>query len=158
MKKLFRNALVGIFLSSVIAYAHILSVLVGRDKAIKAVGRSLTHVAKRSLEFWVPEIARAEDFDEFAQKMKARFWLWKTLYDIDVVEETKDIIRLRVSNCPFCEVLNGVGLEKLSPYVCEADWAIARENADKWSFERKHQIGTGDSFCDHTYLRKTVGS
>jgi hypothetical protein len=156
MKKWIRNVFVGIFLSPLIAYTHILSAVVGRDKAIKAVGRSLTHVAKRSLKFWVPKIARAEDFDEFAPKMKARFPLWKPLYDIDVVEETRDVIRLRVSNCPFCEVLSGVGLETLSPYVCEADWAIARENADKWSFERKHQIGTGDSFCDHAYLRKTV--
>lgn len=157
MKALIRNALVGVFLSPLIVYAHILSALVGRDNAIRAVGRSLTHVAKRSLKFWVPEIAHAEDFDEFALKMKTRFWLWRTLYDIDIFEETKDSIRLRVSNCPLCEILNGVGLKRLSPYVCEGDWAIARENADKWCFQRSHQIGTGDSFCDHTYSRKTVG-
>jgi len=60
MKKLFRNALVGIFLSPLIAYAYILSAFVGRDNAIRPVGRSLAHVAKRSLEFWVPEIAHAE--------------------------------------------------------------------------------------------------
>ena len=33
------------------------------------------------------------------------------------------------------------------------DWAIARDNADKWKFERNYQIGTGDSYCDHTYKR-----
>jgi hypothetical protein len=157
MKTLIRNVLVCVFLSPLIVYTHILSAVVGRSKAVRIVGRSLTHAAKHSLKFWVPEIAHAEDFDEFVPKMKARFRLWRTLYDIDIVEETKDSIRLRVSNCPFCEILNGVGLKILSPYVCEGDWAIARENADKWCFQRNHQIGTGDSFCDHAYSRKTLG-
>jgi hypothetical protein len=154
MKKLLRNAVVGIFLSPLIAYTYVLSVVIGRDRATRSIGRSLTFGARRSLKFWVPEIACADDFDKFGPKMKARFPLWKPLYDIDIVEETEDVLRLRVSNCPFCEVLNGLGLEKLSPYVCEADWVIARENADKWTFERKRQIGTGDSFCDHAYFRK----
>lgn len=154
MKRFLRNMFVGVFLSPLIAYVHILFTLVGRDKAIRTVGRSLTYGAKRSLKYWVPVIASAVDFDEFTPKMKSRFWLWRILYDIDITKETKDCIMLRVSNCPFCEVLNVIGLKELSPYVCEGDWAIARENVDKWCFERKHQIGTGDSFCDHTYSRK----
>jgi hypothetical protein len=56
-------------------------------------------------------------------------------------------------NCPFCEVLNRTGLSDLSGYICEGDWAYARENKDKWLFERKFQIGTGDTICDHTYKR-----
>jgi predicted ArsR family transcriptional regulator len=86
--------------------------------------------------------------------MKANFWLWKPFYDFDIAEENKNIFKLHVWNCPFCECLNGFGLTGLSPYVCEGDWAIARDNIDKWDFERSHQIGTGDSFCDHTYKRK----
>ena len=39
--------------------------------------------------------------------------------------------------------------------MCQADWEIAKDNRDKWTFERSYQIGTGDSFCDHTYKRKT---
>jgi hypothetical protein len=31
---------------------------------------------------------------------------------------------------------------------------MAEANQDKWLFERNHQIGTGDAFCDHTYKRK----
>jgi len=72
MKKLFRNALVGIFLGPLIAYAHVLSTVVGRDEAIKAIGRFLTNAAKRSLRFWMPAIERAEDFDEFAPNFALR--------------------------------------------------------------------------------------
>jgi len=86
--------------------------------------------------------------------MRSRFSFWKPLYDIAVMEETRDVIRTRISNCPFCEVFNSVGPTELSPYVCESDWVVARDNADKWDFERAHQIGTGDDFCDDAYLRK----
>jgi hypothetical protein len=56
-------------------------------------------------------------------------------------------------NCPFCEVLAALGLSRLSPYVCQGDWAFAEENKNCWGFERDHQIGTGNRFCDHTYRR-----
>ena len=85
--------------------------------------------------------------------MKKNFRLWKPLYEIEISEESNEVFKLHVSNCPFCEAFDRLGMSKLSPYVCEGDWAIARDNADKWQFKRKYQIGTGDSYCDHTYKR-----
>ncbi len=130
-----------------------LSIFFGQDKAIEVVGPRLTKSAKRFLKFWVPKIDNAKDFDSFPAKMKKNFRLWELFYDIEISEESHDVFKLRVLNCPFCEALNRLGNSKLSPYACEGDWAIARENVDKWKFERNCQIGTGDSYCDHTYQR-----
>lgn len=130
-----------------------LSLLWGEQKAIDTIGPMATRIAKRSLQFWVPKIKGPEDFESFPIKMKKNFRLWRPFYDIEISEENRDIFKLNVSNCPFCETLNHFGLSKLSPYVCEGDWAIAKDNSHKWAFERAHQIGTGDSFCDHTYKR-----
>ncbi|MDY6906077.1 MAG: hypothetical protein SWH61_15500 [Thermodesulfobacteriota bacterium] len=33
-------------------------------------------------------------------------------------------------------------------------WQAKHKNAEHWDFERNHQIGGGDAFCDHTYIRK----
>ena len=77
----------------------------------------------------------------------------KYLNEKEAFDVCNDVFKLHVSNCPFCEALNPMGMSKLSPYVREGDWAIARVNADKWKFERNNQIGTGDSYCDHTYKR-----
>lgn len=129
------------------------SILLGQERAIEVIGPKLTQSAKRSLRFWVPEIENAKDFDSFRGKMKKNFRLWELLFDIEILEESKDVFKLHVSNCPFCEALNRLGMSKLSPYVCEGDWAIARDHSDKWRFERKYQIGTGDSHCDHSYKR-----
>ena len=129
-------------------------ILFGKKKAISFWGPFMTSHAKQSLKFWVPKLENAKDFDNFRAKMKANLWLWSPFFDIQITEETNDTFKLHLGNCPFCEVLNNAGLSDLNPYVCEGDWVLARENKDKWIFDREHQIGTGDSFCDHTYKRK----
>lgn len=139
--------------SPFVVASKFLSIFLGQEKALEVVGPRLTKSAKRALKFWVPKIDDAKDFDSFPEKMKKNFRLWEPLYDIKISDESKDVFKLHVSNCPFCEALNRLGMSKLSPYVCEGDWAIAQDNADKWKFERIYQIGTGDSYCDHTYKR-----
>lgn len=153
MKKIFRKIIGYMVVSPFVVASKFLSIFLGQEKAIEVVGPKLTKSAKRSLKFWVPKIDDAKDFDSFPAKMKKNFRLWKPLYDIEISEENNDVFKLHVSNCPFCEALNRLGMSKLSPYVCEGDWAIARDNTDKWKFVRNFQIGTGDSYCDHTYKR-----
>lgn len=154
MKKFIRNTIVALLFSPLIILVYLTSIFIGKNKAIISWGPFVTLLAKQSLRFWVPRIENAKEFDKFPSKMKANFWLWRPLYDFKLAEETNDTFKLNVWNCPFCEVLNMAGLPGMSPYVCKGDWDLANENKDKWIFEREHQIGTGDSFCDHTYKRK----
>ncbi len=115
----------------------------------------MTAYAKLFVNLTLPNIRDASEFDRFASRLKANFrHRWRFIYDYAIAHEDRDRLALRFSNCPFCDVLNQVGLAELRPYVCQGDWAAAKDNADKWTFERRHQIGTGDDFCDHTYLRK----
>jgi hypothetical protein len=153
-RKLIRNAAVAIFFMPVILYTYLSSIFIGRQKTMEIVGPKLTRAAKRSLRYWVPRLDVPGDFSKFAPTMKSRMRYWKIIYDVEVTEETDDLFKIKVTNCPFCEVLAASGLRELRTYMCEGDWAMARANSDKWSFERKHQIGTGDAFCDHTYMRK----
>jgi len=153
MKKHFRKIFGFIVVSPFIVATKLLSIFLGEKKAVEALGPIVTNLAKKSLKFWVPKIDNSKDFDFFPAKMKKNFWIWKPFFDIEISEETNDVFKLHVSNCPFCEVLNKFGLTRLSAYVCEGDWAIAQDNSDKWIFERNYQIGTGDSYCDHTYKR-----
>jgi hypothetical protein len=134
----------------------ILTPLWGREKAVKVCGPGLTAAAKLSLKLWIPEISTAAEFARFPSKMKARFWLWKPLFDIAVVEEDQNKLKLNITNCPFCEALLKLGCPELGPYVCQGDVEMARDNADRWAFERNYQIGTGDLYCDHTYLRRDL--
>lgn len=130
-----------------------LSIFLDQQEAVRKIGPVATAIAKYTLKYWVPKIGGPEEFDSFPSKMENNFKFWRPFYDIEVSEENRDVFKLYISNCPFCEALNGFGLSDLSAFVCEGDWAIARDNSDKWAFERAHQIGAGDRFCDHTYKR-----
>ena len=153
MKRMIRNTVTLILFSPLILLIHLTSLFIGKERAFNAWSPRMTHVAKKVVRMFVPDIASARDFDQLPSKMKSRLWFWRLLYDIKITEDTKDTFQLHLGNCPFCEVFSYTGLSKLNPYVCQGDWAFAAENKDKWRFERKHQIGTGDSFCDHTYRR-----
>lgn len=153
MKEISRKLFGIIVVLPFVIAVKILSVFIGQNKAITKIGPVATALAKRSLKYWVPNISGPADFDSFPIKMKKNLKFWRPFYHIEISEENRDIFKLYVSNCPFCKALNGFGLADLSAYVCKGDWAIAHDNSDKWAFERAHQIGTGDRFCDHTYKR-----
>jgi hypothetical protein len=153
MKEMSRKLIGIIVVLPLVIAVKIFSIFIGQQKAIGKIGPIATAIAKQTLKYWVPTISGPEDFDSFPAKMKRNFKFWRPLYDIEVSEENNNVFKLFISNCPFCEALNSFGLPGLSVYVCQGDWAIAHDNSDKWVFERAHQIGTGDSFCDHTYRR-----
>ena len=158
MKKLFRSAVGCSIALPVVVLTHCLSLFGGRDSSVKTVGPYLTSLARQSLKFWVPKISDASQFHLFSPKMRANLKLWRPFFDVKVEEDTEDTFRVRVDNCPFCESFIRLGMPELAPYVCEGDWEKARRNAARWEFERTHQIGTGDDFCDHTYKRKKTGN
>jgi hypothetical protein len=154
----FRHAIGFLTVAPFIVATRLLALVVGEDKAIAAIGPLAAALAKLSLKLSMPKIHPYEDFDLFAVKMRRTLTLWKPFFDVAITEDTGDLLKLKVQNCPFCEVLGALGLSRLSPYVCQGDWAFAEENKSRWSFERDHQIGTGDRYCDHTYQRLNSAS
>ena len=157
MKKNFRQCIGFIVGSPFIVMTYLSSIFIGKEKAVKLWGPALTSYAKLIVKLTVPKIKNASEFNRFSSGLKARFRLWSPVYDYSVAYEDSNTLKMHFSNCPFCEVLKTLGLSGLNPYVCQGDWAAAKDYADKWGFERSHQIGTGDSFCDHTYKRKVAG-
>ncbi len=154
MKKTFRSISGIVTVLPFVISTKLLSVFFGQQRAIKIMGPIVTNFFKLGGRwFWVPTINGPEDFDSFIEKMKKNFGIWKPFFDIEISEESKDVFKLHISNCPFCEALNNLGVPELNAYACEGDWANARDNSDKWIFERNYQIGTGNIFCDHTYKR-----
>ena len=153
-KKFFRQIAGFMVVLPAVAKVYVLAPFIGKERAIAICGPGVTAMAKWSLRFWIPKIEDAVEFDSFPSRMKARFRLWKPFFDLSVVQEDRNIFKINVYHCPFCEAFRKLGVSEMGPYLCQGDWETAKENSDKWGLQRKHQIGTGDSFCDHTYLRR----
>ncbi|HAR42263.1 MAG TPA: hypothetical protein DCS07_06480 [Bdellovibrionales bacterium] len=153
VKRTLRNSFFFAIFSPLIIAIHVTTFFLGKKRSFRFWGPRITHTAKLVVKLFVPDIPTSQHFDQLSAKIRPRIPLWGFVWDIKITEDTKDVLQLHIGNCPFCEVFAFAGLSELNPYACEGDWAYAGEKSDKWSFDRKHQIGTGDSFCDHTYKR-----
>jgi hypothetical protein len=155
MKKAIRRFLAFIMLSPGILWTRFLSIFIGKERAIKLCGPFFTKATMPFARNWVPKLQCASDFDSFSSKMQKNFWLWKPFFDFSIVQDDSEVFKLKFTYCPICDVYQLFKLSGLTHYACEADWKVAKENEEKWTFQRKHQLSTGDSYCDHSYLRKT---
>ena len=131
----------------------VLKLIIEREKAINLYGPVLTAIQKQMLKFWIADIKDPSDFEQLGIRMKERFWFWRIIFDIKILQQDKHVFKVRINNCEVCSWLIKFGFIELSRYICIADFKISEDHADKWAFERKNAIGNGDSFCDHTYLR-----
>lgn len=158
MKDVFRRVAALVAFGPFILAIYVTSLVVGRRKAVRFWGPIVTFTTRLSLYLLVPRIENASQFERFKEAYRSRLnWAWKPFFDVRVEQDDGDTLQLHVTDCPFCEVFIGAGLGEMGPYVCQADWDMAKCNIDRWSFERAHQIGTGDAFCDHTYRRINDG-
>lgn len=154
MKKIFRRIAAFMMLAPGLAWTYFLSLFMGKERAVKFVGPYFTLATRPFARNWVPKINSPSGFDNFSTEMKKNFWLWEPFFDFVIVQDSSDVFALKITYCPLCDVMQALGLPGLAPFVCEADWQVARENEGNWLFQRTHQLSTGDSYCDHTYLRK----
>ncbi len=153
MKRALRDSIILIISVPTIVSAYILALFRGKKNAIALIGPRITSAAKSSLRYWVPDIRDSSQFDVFRNSMRSNIRRWKLLYDVIVIEDTPDTFKINVTNCPFCEVFSLVGLKEMNPYFCQGDWEKAKDNKEKWTFERTRTIEAGADFCDHTYRR-----
>ncbi len=116
----------------------------------------IVRIAKTFVRILVPYVDSADDFDKLKDIITRRAKWLRPFYDISIAENSSNILKLHVANCPFAELVILLGYIDIGPYVCSGDWEVAKDNINNWDFERKHQIGTGDSYCDHTYIRKQL--
>jgi hypothetical protein len=154
MKMIFRKTMAFLLIAPAVAWTHLISLFVGKEKAANFCGPYFTLATKPFARFLAPHINCAADFDRVSPGMQKNIWLWNLFFDVSISENTNDIFRLHVAYCPIQDMLTNLGFSELTQFVCDADRKIAKENEDKWLFQREHQLATGDSYCDHTYLRK----
>lgn len=153
MKRALRDSIIFIISVPTVVLVYILALFRGKKNAIALIGPRITNAAKSSLRYWVPDILDSSQFDLFRKALRNNIRRWKFLFDMTVVEDTPDTFKINVANCPFCEVFAFVGLREMNHYFCQGDWEKAKDNKEKWTFERTHTIAAGADFCDHTYRR-----
>ena len=133
---------------------YALTLVLGKRRAIRIVGKQLTLAASLGAKLIVPRINSKLDFSIFKQKIKRNFLFFGKLHRLRIENETQDKIEFRFQFCPVSKMLTLFGLSDLCKYSCAGDWKLAKENKEYWTFTREQTIGTGGLYCNHTYSRK----
>ena len=153
MKKLFRCVIGFLITAPIFFITHTLSILVGKQDAVRIIGPAVTIIAKAMQTFFPPTIKDASEFDQFKRRLKGRQKIWGLLFDYDIEYIDTNMVRLPIRNCPFAEAIFKLKIPELGPYMCRGDWLVAEDNIEKWAFKRNCTIGTGGIVCDFTYCR-----
>lgn len=155
MKKTVRLSVGYLMVLPFFIFSYVFIFLTGRKRAVQIWGPIVSKYIQWIAELvFVPRIKDSNQFDVFIVKMKRTAQRMRLLCDIKIAYQDNDKIVLNYMNCPHCEALIKLGLPEIASYACNSDWDIAKKNINKWDFERNTQIGDGDEFCDHTYIRK----
>jgi hypothetical protein len=137
-------------------FTHVLALVIGKERAVGKLGGVVTMCAKSLQQFFPPTITNASEFDRFKEQVKPQYLLykiWSILYDYHVEYPDDDSVLLVIKNCPFANALKIVKLPEFGVYMCQGDWEVAKDNSQKWKFERTGTIGTGCEICDFKYIR-----
>jgi len=143
-----------IFALPFVLQTYALTPFLGKKRAIRIVGKQLILASTLGAKLIVPRINSKLDFSIFKQKIKRNFLFFGELLRLRIENETQDKIEFRFQFCPVTKMLSIFGLSELCKYSCAGDWKLAKENKEYWTFTREQTIGTGGSYCNHTYSRK----
>ena len=154
MIKILSLLFVFIFTLPFVLQTYALTPFLGKKRAIRIVGKQLILAAALVAKLIVPRINSKLDFSIFKQKIKRNFLFFGKLLRLRIENETQDKIEFRFQFCPVTKMLTIFGLSELCKYSCAGDWKLAKENKEYWTFTREQTIGTGGSYCNHTYSRK----
>ncbi|MCG8334229.1 MAG: L-2-amino-thiazoline-4-carboxylic acid hydrolase [Proteobacteria bacterium] len=151
MKKYFRLFIGFIVVAPIALLTYFVSFFTGKQKAVEILGPKVTMIAKLMQQFFPPKISSASEFSLFKSKLKDKRKIWSMLYDYPIEYPDDNTVKLMVKNCPFAEAIVKLNIPEFGCYMCQGDWEVAKDNSDKWTFERNCTIGTGGTVCDFTY-------
>ena len=114
------------------------------------------HGIKLLQQFFPPKIYKASEFELFKIRLKDKQRLWGLIYDYPIEHLDDNTVQLNIKNCPFAEAMFKLKVSEFGPYMCRGDWEVAKDNSDKWLFERSCTIATGGKICDFTYKKLNV--
>lgn len=153
MKKYFRLFIGFIVATPIALVTYFVSFFIGKQKAVEVLGPKVTMVAKFMQQFFPPKIRNASDFSLFKSKVKDRQKVWSMIYDYPIEYPDDNTVKLVIQNCPFAEAIVKLNISEFGYYMCQGDCEVAKDNSDKWMFERNSTIGTGGIVCDFIYKR-----
>ena len=83
------------------------------------------------------------------------FWTQDQALEIDVIEESDDLLSFNVTRCRYAELYESLGIREIgTSFSCTRDFALIEGFNPDVSLERTQTIMEGAEYCDFRYRRK----
>jgi len=121
----------------------------GRDQVLSVVQRTIVKVAREQGADLSKQMGNnsLQDFTETLQ-----FWTRDDALNIEVIEDSEDVLSFNVTRCRYAELYNSLGIGDLGTiFSCTRDFALIEGFNPDVSLTRTQTIMEGASFCDFRY-------
>ncbi len=124
----------------------------GRDQVLSVVQRTIIKIAREQGADLSKQMGNnsLQDFTETLQ-----FWTRDDALNIEVIEESEDVLFFNVTRCRYAELYNSLGIGDLGTiFSCTRDFALIEGFNPDVSLTRTQTIMEGAPFCDFRYRLK----
>ena len=124
----------------------------GRDEVLAVVRDTIIKIAREqgaALGQQMGGNSLKHFFDSLA------YWTQDKALEIDVIEESDDLLSFNVTRCRYAELYESLGIREIgTSFSCTRDFALIEGFNPDISLERTQTIMEGAEYCDFRYRRK----
>ena len=121
----------------------------GRDQVLSVVQRTIVKIAREQGADLGKQM-RNNSLQDFVETLQ--FWTRDDALNIEVIEESEDVLSFNVTRCRYAELYNSLGIGDLGTiFSCARDFALIEGFNPDVSLTRTQTIMEGAPFCDFRY-------
>jgi hypothetical protein len=121
----------------------------GRDQVLSVVQPTIVKIAREQGADLSKQMGN-NSLQDFAETLQ--FWIRDDALNIEVIEESEDVLSFNVTRCRYAELYNRLGIGDLGTiFSCTRDFALIEGFNPDVSLTRTQTIMEGAPFCDFRY-------
>ena len=124
----------------------------GRDEVLAIVRDTIVDIA-REQGVALSQQMGGDSLKNFVESLA--YWTQDQALEIDVIEESDDLLYFNVTRCRYAELYESLGIREIGTSLsCTRDFALIEGFNPDISLERTQTIMDGAEYCDFRYRRK----
>ncbi len=124
----------------------------GREEVLEVVRTTIVRIAREQGED-LSKLMGNNSLQHFSETLQ--FWTRDNALEMDVIEESRDVLSFNVTRCRYAELYDSLGIRAIGTiFSCARDFALIEGFNPDVSLTRTQTIMEGAPFCDFRYRLK----
>ena len=124
----------------------------GRDAVLEVVQATIVRIAREQGEELSKQMG-GKSLKHFKDSLQ--FWTKDKALEVDVIEESAEVLSFNVTRCRYAELYESLGIREIGAiFSCTRDFALIEGFNPNVSLQRTRTIMEGAQYCDFRYRLK----